>query len=625
MGKHTHHPTTKLLSYRQYWTFQGFYRVKAKGTDMTPEDVFSKCILHVARWLKDRSDYAALNSEMSFLAYYPSVDEYRVFGEYLFGSDSTVSQRAKKDYDIGVFAYKAENTWTVRVIEPDNAKETGDYPGRVFITNIAIKGLTDEVYVAIRTTCKEPSNNESEAAAFRPACLYYIYEDDSLEMYEGGIKGCEYPINGDIIRLKTHSNTACQNFYDELVNNKERQMPIVLCPAQEDDDINESIEKLANSVSGLAYVIVEEKKKNYAKLFYDIMKDYIRFEFAKNAFVCLLPCGCNENDQWLSFPADKKGIRELRKYLSTYTVKRDGEVKTPKFSYGEVLFYGRLWDKYVYSMTEAADSELLNAMRKTIDSLAAKSESLPESERDKYEEQVGRLSEDYNRLEESNTALTQKVANYKAAISEKNSELESARAEIKQLKKSLPQISIDYDVPDDIIAGDPYDSQVSLQWNESFPQRLEDVVSWLRKRYGDSVVIHRDAERAFNKLATDTLNIKRFCEAFGYLDAYVRFKNGSLSPEFYRAVAEKTSFRAEPHGFKESAKDYPAYYVDINEKGYCDKSHLLDLHLKYSSQSKETFRIYFSYIPELKKAVVGSMPDHLCQKPSDRMNRRNKA
>lgn len=625
MGKHTHHPTTKLLTYRQYWTFQGFYRVKAKVADMTSEDVFSKCILHVACWIKDRSDYTTPNSELSFLAYYPPVDEYKVFGEYLFGCDATVSQRAKKDYDIGIFASKADNAWTVRVIEPDNAKETSDYPGRVFVTNIAIKGLADEVYVAIRTTCKEPSNNESEAAAFRPACLYYIYEDDSLEMFEGGIKKHEYPINGDIIRLNTQSKTACQSFYDSFVKNKERQMPIVLCPSLEDEELNESIEELANSVSGLAYVIVEEKKKYYAKLFCDIMKDYIRFELAKKSFVCLLPCGCNENDLRLSFSADKKGIKELKKYLSTYTVKRDGEAKTPKFRYGEVLFYGRLWDKYVYSMTEAADSELLNAMKKTIDSLAAKSESLPEEERDKYEEQVGRLSEDYNHLEESNTALMQKVANYKAAISERNSELERARAEIKQLKMSLSQISIDYDVSDEIFAGDPFDSQVSSQWNDSFPKKLDEVVPWIRKRYDGTVVIHHDAVRAFNKLAKDTLNIKRFCEAFGYLDAYVRFKNGTLSPEFYSAVIEKTSFRAEPHGFKGSVKDYPAYYVDIDEKGYCKSCHLLDLHLKYSSQSKETFRIYFSYVPEIKKAIVGSMPDHLCQNPSDRMNRRNKA
>ena len=167
-----HYPTTKVLSYKQYLTFQGFYRVKScDKSELSLDDVFSKCVLQIIRWLKDRAEEKDLKSELEFLTFYPGVEEFGIFKEIMYGEDDTVFQRAKGNYDINIFALKNENIWTLRITEPDNGKETSDFPGRVFITNVSIKQCQDNVLVAMQTRCKEPSNNASEAAAFRPACL----------------------------------------------------------------------------------------------------------------------------------------------------------------------------------------------------------------------------------------------------------------------------------------------------------------------------------------------------------------------------------------------------------------------------------------------------------------------
>ena len=211
---------------------------------------------------------------------------------------------------------------------------------------------------------------------------------------------------------------------------------------------------------------------------------------------------------------------------------------------------------------------------------------------------------------------------------DKQLENRGMESKIKELEKELSQMQVNDNAANDTsepLVADPFISKASLKWSESFPKKKEEVIKWIESKYSDTIVVHKDAERAYNKMANDNLNVKRFCEAFNFLDTYVRHRNGSLSPEYFVAITEKTPFKIDPTGFKGSAKDYPAYYIDISEDNYSDKCHLLDLHIKYSSQSKEMFRIYFTYIDEMKKAVVGSMPDHLCMGPSDNRSRRNKA
>ena len=202
--------------------------------------------------MKDRAEEKDLKSELEFLTFYPGVEEFGIFKEIMYGEDDTVFQRAKGNYDINIFALKNENIWTLRITEPDNGKETSDFPGRVFITNVSIKQCQDNVLVAMQTRCKEPSNNASEAAAFRPACLYYIYEDEDLVMNEAVISSDEYMINGSPLYLNTGSKECCQQLYDDLMTSDARQMPIVFCPSLDEENYDNMIARISNGFAGMA-------------------------------------------------------------------------------------------------------------------------------------------------------------------------------------------------------------------------------------------------------------------------------------------------------------------------------------------------------------------------------------
>ncbi len=656
MGLHKHHPTTTILTYRQYLTFQGFYRVKARANDMTMEDVFVKCILHVAQWLKDRSDYEDYDSDMSFLPYYLSVEEYKVFEEILFGDEYKISQRANRTHDVSIFASKTEKEWTVRVVEPDNARETVDYPGRVFITNIAVKNRDDSVFVAIKTVCKEPSNNVSEASAFRPACLYYIYEDEDLEMYEGGIEVDDYPITGDPICLSTTSKTSCRNLYDNLINMSERQMPIILCPTIEDEAFMQKVFDLANRVSGSAYIIYEETKKDYAKLLYDYMKNCFLGEIIKNSFIYLPPINATEfmipddidkvpsrqilyykcfldgrKETWSAFDTDDKGIRDLELRIRTHTVNRDGIKRGPKYEYGDTHFYEELIDKHYKNIEDTVGPDILENIEEQLDFFAKESDFLPEAEREKYDKKISELSKTIIENQEKEDGLKRELNKRSNIITEWQEKYRNLKTIYNELYSKYSeyfpaeQDGIIEEESTSVTLLDSYMRATEDQWNEIFPKKNDEVVEWIRQKYSSTIIIHNDAEKAFDKKATSHLDIEKFCEAFGYLDAYVRFRNGTLSPKILSAIEDKTPFKVTPLTLHGEAKDYPAYFIDIREGDYYQRGVICDLHIKYGTNGRGIFRIYFAYVKELQKAVVGSMPDHLSTGEKDNWgNRKNK-
>ncbi len=169
-----HRPTTRLFPFKQYWTFQGYYKVKASGeSELSVNDVFNKCILHIIDWLKvrtesDRKKNEQLREELSFINWYPSPLEHHTFE--LFGDEEkTVYQQAKRNYDISIFAYKDEETWTIRIIEPNSKRKNGDRTRKrlkreqVFITNAAVKKTSEGVYLTSRITCKEPADNKEKS------------------------------------------------------------------------------------------------------------------------------------------------------------------------------------------------------------------------------------------------------------------------------------------------------------------------------------------------------------------------------------------------------------------------------------------------------------------------------
>lgn len=646
MRKKEHHKTTKILTYKQYRTFQGYYRIKSaldKGLGL--KDVFNKSILHVMDWLKYRLEGAETTrpDELNFLSHYPSPDKYVDF-ELFTGEDNYISIEANTDYDISLFAVKEENAWTLRLLEPNNdsentnkAKPSEDentsgesssapprerHPERIFITNISVKQTENDVKLAVRITCREPNINREDCAAYRPAFLYMIYEDEDLLLTEGNIESSDYPINGDEIVLNTKSGEECTKFCHELLLNEERQLPIVLAPSQFTDD--KQIGQLASDTAASAYLIIENDKKKFAKLFSKLKSENklteAEFTEYKNRldkeFLCFNPIK-DGNRYWFSME-EEDWKKKLVALLRSYTVRRDEEGKKPApITYGDLLFRTALLDKYVREIEDASNRELLEDIKKQQEETMKKMESfVSEDEMRKLLEESAALLDRIKLLEESNRKYSSENTTYKQLIDEKNEEINNQRAQIEKNKteiRSLESRLPSKEQQEDALRREEVKCEACRYMDKyrDRPKKKNEVLQWIKDNFSEHILLHGDAEKAYKKYSDALMELDRFCLAFVLLNACVMNKNGEMPDDVYTAIREKPELSVlepdTPTGFDSSVAP-PAAFIN-----YLGKKCLLDRHLKYSADSSETFRIYYLFCSTENKAVIGSMPDHLSQ------------
>ncbi|HVI41621.1 MAG TPA: hypothetical protein VM577_13295, partial [Anaerovoracaceae bacterium] len=97
---------------------------------------------------------------------------------------------------------------------------------------------------------------------------------------------------------------------------------------------------------------------------------------------------------------------------------------------------------------------------------------------------------------------------------------------------------------------------------------------------------------------------------------YRKWRLGILTEEQYNCCCKslcKTSFEITQTGeasIRRYPKDYKVPYDDEIATAHGGRREL-DLHLKYGVDPKFLLRIYFFWDDQLKKVVIGSMPEHL--------------
>ena len=624
MSKYKHHKPKGFLERMSYVSFQGYYRIKAnENSGLTLEEVFSKCILNVLEWIETKTRKNHRTDEFShFLSVSKELGYSNYYHKFLKQNDPFYFAESES-YDIKFFSDLRDNEWSAVVVEPDNLKQTKKYMRRLFVTDIAFKMRDDYVYMAVRIVVKDVKKelSDEDTAAWRPAFVPAIYNDDSFVVYEGSISVDDYPISENLIVLNTKSSNDCERFYNNLIASSDRQMPIILCPYTNDDELRDRIEELAGRTAGMAYVVVEEHDKNYAKLVHNNDDKIV-----KGDFNYILPYNNEEKKYYHRAIGDDgaNGISYARFIAKQYTVCRDGVTKKPAYQYGDVLFFQQLYAKYIKSVEDAADVELINNLQQEIglllDELQKKSQSLSEQE-DIIKEIQGandKLKTVIRKKEKDNNHLNN-------IIDQQNTKIEAIDNKIEDASDDTDEQINDEGYKRATNKYNDRLNSVRYSWNNELKTiKKKDVVKWIEEKYSDTIYIHDDAKRAFEKNADGNLDLEKFCEAFNYLDCYVRFRNGKMSPEVYDSVLDGTTFRVTPHGFTGDRKDYSAYYVDVHEGGCNEEGLLCDLHIKYLANNPRMFRIYFAYVPELEKVVVGSMPDHLSTGPSGR-GRKTKA
>ena len=114
------YPVTPIISNRQYYTFQLHCYIMPTNSDTSNTNVFTKTILYVIDWLKQRMNF---NSEtcpenLSVLLKYPGIDEYKTFS-----ISTDVNIKIKDSYNIDSIYIESAKNWSLRFKEQDNMSQ----------------------------------------------------------------------------------------------------------------------------------------------------------------------------------------------------------------------------------------------------------------------------------------------------------------------------------------------------------------------------------------------------------------------------------------------------------------------------------------------------------------------
>ena len=228
-----------ITPYRQYTIFD--VSVDLYPNDIGVEDVLKKSFLHVIHWLKKRigQDEIQKTQELQWLKDYPEPEDFKDFS-----LDMIYNFRNLEVIDVRTFFMKEEKSWALKITEPDNLThlknrdaKVSEVGGRYYITDIALRESENCVTLSVETRCKEPSGNTDRATSFRPSFIKRIFWDDNISMTEAGLsRDFAYEIFYDNTSRKrarpilVADETMANRVRKELLENPNRQLPVLLCP-----------------------------------------------------------------------------------------------------------------------------------------------------------------------------------------------------------------------------------------------------------------------------------------------------------------------------------------------------------------------------------------------------------
>lgn len=599
------HPVTKLVLYRHYTTYQGVFSIWPKeGTTM--EDCFSKAILYVMKWFRSRlgdGDFEAYEELKGLQTDYPEPKDSRKFDIAKVGE-----LRAQVLLDIHTLYRDDLKDWTFRLQEPDNNNDQSGMLGRTFVTNIFVRQEEKQVVLGVKVTCREPASNGGEASVYRPGFIKNMNEDGHLEMGEYGIPR-KYSFTTGVFRLNGKSNQDCTEMFESLIDNKERQMPIVFCPVEYYEQNQVQMEGIAKSLLGFAHVVTVENGVN--KLFGTNMnrQEYIDTIAQHQVILHKENHVFAEQVEPLYFDTEEETIQvQLQEFVKQ-------EPKRKQFSFGTYQFYTEARKAYQKAELERRDKDSIYAARYEEE----------KEKRERLESDYHEVKQDIARLENKNQALQREVKKKDEAIRVISSEKDKQWKDMDQLRMELEQLKEKHEaavteVPDTTAIEENYKKIIKPlidcpQYSSSI---RSDVIAWIKKYYDDTLIVHPRAEKA---LADDNRNLdwKRLCLIIHYIAGYTvhlneggttRDENIAREYDPMECAISVDNTSSGDSGATEIFKDKYTINISTWDSGKSDV--ILDKHVKYGKgQDSNMIRVYFYYDADIKKSIIGYMPDHL--------------
>ena len=590
-----------LETFEEYLTFQGYYKIPA-GSGISLDKVFNKCILYITDWLIERieNNNHYDESEIMFLYDYPQQGSIGADDFDVFAQDDMVYKGANGQFDISILALKEYGEWTIRIREPNNQTEK-NYPDVLFTTDVALKKTGRYVYMAVRCKCKESHHHTVKPSPYRPVFVREIIKDPDLRVTEGSLDTEDYTLDFNTLNIYTEGrSTKSDEFnFKNAIEDRRRQMPIVFCPVNTGKDgagISIRTAKLAEHLSGMAYVVTDRNKDGYRYLLDKIGDTLRRFgETSASAkskisdnYLIIHPSSVSDDLALLwshldvegdeAFEDDVKGlekhareqIKDPERIVCSYFHDRNNDAEHSEFCYGDVLFYSDLWTWYIENGKDEMD-EVLQETTHQIEEI--------ENREEDPDQKVQEISAVFQTRMEQNSAKHEKaVAHLKETIRKGESEIEELNAEKKRLLKENKELT------EELHKNRTDNAEIEkLRYLNSFltrPYKKWALDKWIEEHMADNIFLHKNALDSYSDLRCPNEDILR--NAFILLNAEALWRKGEMTKDVYDALRKDplmSSFQVEPSG---------------GDKEKCQvDGHKAEFHLTYSEHSAFMFRIYY--------------------------------
>ena len=258
--------------------------------------------------------------------------------------------------------------------------------------------------------------------------------------------------------------------------------------------------------------------------------------------------------------------------------------KRKQYHFGNVLFYSDAKLKEYHTKRHETNSleEECSIYRLEINELRKQLREISQQQTDMH------LTSDSLRITQKKVGSLQK-------------ELEVSRRKYNELFMESEQKKAAYLKTSELV--NFYKQQVEVA--STFPTHKDDVCDWIEDNFSDNIILTQRAKSEMRKYS-GALDIASLCDGIVYLNAYADLRKRNISEELLQLYGERNNWEVQNCG-KVSLKMRRSDYIVT----YNDTQYILDLHIKHGVNPEELIRIYFCWDDNLKKLIIGSMPEHL--------------
>lgn len=569
------HPVTQLIANKQYYTFQlSCYIYPSSTANMSIDNTFSKTVLYIIDWLKNRITLNELiideNTDLYKLFECPKTDCFKDFNVSDFSR-----LRVRGTFNIDILYLQDINNWSLHIYEADNHSEFKSKDniifGRYFDTDIAAKNEGDYISLSVRITCTEPILNTIDCKVYRPKFISLLSNDNSLIIRELLSQDIDFDvINNQPVVIST--NSICNKFANDLVLNDKRQLPVLMF-THDSSSIKDFIDinYITNKLVAFAHVAVILPSQ-----FLRLFKARLKNDDIEPGDIVIYT---NSMD-YLVY--DRSSIdhvtqNEIVSLITNYPIRKN-------VTFNRNLFYKES-KVYLYSNSEPLE-KIDNKSKDYFSNLLKEKDN-----------EILKILADINALQNENRTLNKSLNDADRDLNEAHIAMLVDSATIRLLEEKISSIKNDLTT-----------SQLIIQQVLSVPTNINDIIDWIEKNFSEQIIVHDKAKSTMSRPRSQ-FNIRSLCSCIIYLNAYMFYKRKKISQKDLELFDMRNNWTISSCGNRNITR-FPEYQILVKKaNGNIEKEHLI-FHVRSGSNPKHLFRIYFYIDEPLDKLVIGGMPDH---------------